>query len=161
MQQIQKSPLNEAIASRTRGSPARSVNCYHMIFAVHSFDLEQCLINYFTQKFFRHTQSLVKFRFLQIFTHLIWPNSEVQTRKLRQIMIISLCMNFLLTFSRVMKRIKNHKIRWKNKNISKSRKLVHFCTCILKPKKLPLSSVGKKHKTWAILESDIGGSRGL
>ena len=41
---------------------------------------------------------------------------------------------------------KNHKIPWKNKKLSKSRRLNHFCACILKTEKSLLSSIAKNTK---------------
>ena len=42
---------------------------------------------------------------------------------------------------------KNHRNQWKNKKLSTSRRLIHFCTCILEPKKVvPLKYPKKTQK---------------
>ena len=70
------------------GLPTRSVIFYHMtliLFAIHSFDLGQCLISYFmlishTENFLDTLKVWSKRDFCK-FAPPLWANSEVQTRK--------------------------------------------------------------------------------
>ena len=76
-----------------------------------------------------------------------------------QNMIISFWVNFLLLFSRVMKHIKTTKFNEKRKLCQNHEGSCYYYHTFWNPKKLPLSSIEKKHKNMSLLESDIGGLR--
>ena len=76
-------------------------------------------------------------------------------------MIISFCITFLQILSRVMRHTKSKEFKQKRKSCQN-----HEGSCISgyifrNPKKLLLSSITKKYKLWALLESGIGGLKKL
>ena len=72
-------------------------------------------------------------------------------------MIISFCIIFLKNLSRVMRHKKIRKIQEKTKNWQNHEGSYNLGKTFWNPKKLLISSIGKKYQLCALLESGIGG----
>ena len=75
----------------------------------------------------------------------------------RKNMIISFCIIFLKNLSRVMRHKKSEKFKKKTKNCQNHEGSYNLGKTFWNPKKLLISSIGKKYQLCALLESGIGG----